>query len=133
MQQLKNISQEEDYLLNQLDALESILDGYLSYTSEKSGKRTEKEGDIYKLQTDLESSIKNIQLSLNDLDDRVSKASKDDHELSKQLQNINFENQNQVITDALNNFYSSLQNLKFLQNKVQIDIYEVKSRLENTV
>ena len=116
-----------------MDALESILDGYLSYTSEKSGKRTDKEGDIYKLQSGLESSIRTIQDSLNELDKRVSKASQDDHELSKQLQNISFDNQNHVITDALNNFYASLQNLKFLQNKVQLDIFEVKSRLENTI
>lgn len=129
LEELKKISLEEDYLINQLDSLEGMLDGYLNYTANHSLESIESESKIYFVQSELETLITNLKLTIFDLEKRANQTFIDDHEIRMHLDSITFDNQNSTLTSLLSNFYTSIQNLKLLQSKVQHDVHHIKLRL----
>lgn len=134
LNKLKCISQEEDCLLNQLDALEGILDGYLNY-AEENNKQTNivqnNTENIYKLEEDINKYVNSINDQVNDLEERIKKSNLAENDLKDKITKLSIESNTEEINNELNVFYNSLQNLKYLQTKIGIEIKEAESRINS--
>jgi len=116
---------EEDSLLNQLDALDSILEGILNYGSQISSS-SGKTDNIYNLQSDINTYVVSINDQITELEEKLNKVNVNMEENKKskessQLEEINYE---------LNHMYNSLQSLKYMQIKIFHDIKEVESKVD---
>lgn len=134
LNKLKCISEEEDRLIIQLDALEGILDGYLNYAEENNKQvnivpnNTE---DIYKLEKDINNYVTNINDQVNELEERIKKSNLAENNLKDKINKLSIESNTEEINNKLNVFYNSLQNLKYLQTKIAIEIKEAESRINS--
>lgn len=132
--QLKNISEEEDFLINQLDVLDSILEGYLNFSDSLDLKNDKLNStnniNIYDIQKDISKYVLSITNELNNLETKLYCAATNEQEIKNKISNLSTcDNQSAVLTSIINNFYSSLQGLKYMQKKIQFDITEACKKL----
>lgn len=135
LDKLKNLNQEQDNVISQLNDIESILDGFLALQSDNnnnnSGFTRNSNTDLFSLQEEITRQVSDIQSNIDNLDNQVRIIYSDGETLKNKLDSIKNDNETEQITKILNEFYHSLQALKYYQNKVLIDIEDVDSKINS--
>ena len=87
--------------------------------------------DIYKLEKDINSYVTNINDQVNELEERIKKSNLAENKLKEKINKLSIESNTEEINNELNVFYNSLQNLKYLQTKIGIEIKEAENRINS--
>ena len=132
---MKNLDHAQDNVLKQLTDIESVLDSFLelqvdstqnnmnqnmsnNYHNSNNQNRSNEgnyDNTLFKLQSQINGQINTIQSSLNDLDDKVKILYTDQDQLKDKINNLKNDKETESITIILNDFYHSLQSLKYYQ------------------
>jgi len=122
---LQNLNDEQENVLNQLNDIESILDSFLDLQGYgDSKKKNTTESSFYDLQEQITKQIGDIQNSISKLDEKVKIIYSDKKELESKLERVKDAKQVDAITIILNEFYQSLQSLKYYQVSIFFNILE---------
>lgn len=123
LENLKTLNSEQDNVLMQLNDIESILDSFLKMNSVNENSK------IYELTEAINHQVSEIESTISALDDKMKIIYSNENELKAKMDSVKNSNDSDLITSILNDFYHSIQYLKYYQSKVYLDIQEVDYKI----
>ena len=123
LENLKTLNSEQDNVLMQLNDIESILDSFLKMNSVNENSK------IYELTEAINHQVSEIESTISALDDKMKIIYSNENELKAKMDTVKNSNDSDLITSILNDFYHSIQYLKYYQSKVYLDIQEVDYKI----
>ena len=142
LRNLKDISLEEDQIIEQLNLMEKSLDQYLDIADnrESQGRRQQLDGrdHIYDTATDIAKTVDLIQKDIDDVNSKITEG----NVLNKQenLQVMNYENvhsresismDKNEFTNILNSYYASLRSIQFMEQSLISKIMQAEIELND--
>ncbi len=123
---MTDLNKEQENVLSQLSDIENILDSFLQLQNNEESSSTgnllsskSKElnngNSLFNLQEKISSQVHVIENNIKELDDKVRIIYNNSDEIKKKIDEMKSQNETDTITMILNEFYHSLQALKYYQ------------------